>query len=453
MDKKSLYKQILFVSLPIVIQNLLDAAVNAADVLMINTVGQSAISATSLAVQYSTIYHMVLYGIGTGITMLSAQYFGKGDERSVETVEGIGLRFSTSIAMFFALCMLTIPRLMMKVFTNDVELITLGASYLRILAPGYLIWSFCAVYISTLRCTNRVTQATVLEAIALAVNVCLNAVFIFGLFGLPKMGVFGVGLATTISRVVELIGCIIVSEKTKGVKLNPLAAFRKAPLLTADFLKMALPAVLNDVVWSVAFSMYSVILGHMGNDAVAANSITSTVRNLGSVVCFGCGSAGGIIVGQILGRDEINEAKHVANIFFGICAITGILGGGVVLAVMPFALKHAALTETALGYLKGMMLINSYYILGQSVNTLLIAGIFRAGGDSKYGLICDIIDMWVYAVPLGFLAAFVLKLPVLWVYFLLCTDEFVKWPFVFAHYFKYKWAKNITRDAGELEES
>ena len=100
-----------------------------------------------------------------------------------------------------------------------------------------------------------------------------------------------------------------------------------------------------------------------------------------------------------------------------------------------------------------MMLINSYYILGQSVNTLLIAGIFRAGGDSKYGLICDIIDMWVYAVPLGFLAAFVLKLPVLWVYFLLCTDEFVKWPFVFAHYFKYKWAKNITRDAGELEES
>ena len=126
--------------------------------------------------------------------------------------------------------------------------------------------------------------------------------------------------------------------------------------------------------------------------------------------------------------------------------ITGALGGVIVLAVTPFVLKFASLNETAMHYLKYMLLINSYYIMGSAVNTALIAGVFRAGGDTKFGLICDTVDMWVYAVPLGFFAAFVLKLPVLWVYFLLCTDEFVKWPWVLHHYRKGEWAKNITRE-------
>ena len=192
--------------------------------------------------------------------------------------------------------------------------------------------------------------------------------------------------------------------------------------------------------------MYSVILGHLGNDAVAANSIVNVVRNLGTVLCYGIGSASGIIVGQILGEGSIEEGIRAGHICLRLAVVTGIIGGIIVFIITPFALAKASLTPVALDYLKFMLLINTYYISGTSVNTCLIAGVFRAGGDSKFGFKCDFIDMWCYAVPLGLLAAFVLKLPVKVVYFLLCTDEFVKWPWVFKHFYSHRWAKNITRD-------
>jgi Na+-driven multidrug efflux pump len=192
--------------------------------------------------------------------------------------------------------------------------------------------------------------------------------------------------------------------------------------------------------------MYSVIIGHLGNDVVAAYSITNVVRNLGTVFCFGMASAGGIIVGQILGSGEREEGIRTARILFRLTVLAGAIGGLIVFLVMPFALSHASLTPQALDYLKFMLLISTYYIMGTAVNTYLIAGIFRAGGDSKFGFICDTIDMWAYAVPLGLLSAFVFKLPVKVVFFLLCTDEFVKWPWVLKHYYSNKWAKNITRE-------
>ena len=290
------------------------------------------------------------------------------------------------------------------------------------------------------------STSTVLEVIALICNVCLNAVFIFGLFGIPKMGVRGVAMATTISRFIQLMGCAYVSSRDVGVRLTFRTMFEKHELLQKDFISMALPAIGNDLVWSLAFSMYSVILGHMGNDAVAAYSIVNVVRNLGCVLCYGIGSASGIIVGQILGEGKRERGIYMGHVLLRLSVITGAIGGVIVLLIMPFALKHASLTPTALDYLRFMLLINTYYIMGTAVNTCLIAGIFRAGGDSKFGFKCDTIDMWCYAVPLGLLAAFVFKLPVKVVYFLLCTDEFVKWPWVLKRFYSYKWANNITRD-------
>ncbi len=447
---KVLYRRIAVVALPIILQNLLDAAVNSADVLMLNFVGQTAISATSLASQYSSIYFMFLYGIGTGVSMLSAQYWGKGDSKTIEKVEGLGMRFSTTIGAVSCLCCFFIPELMMKVFTNDEELIRMGAVYLRILAPAIFLWSISTVYTAVLRCIGRVATSTAIEAITLLTNVALNAVFIFGLFGLPQMGVTGVALATTISRIVQLLCCIVVSAKGAAVKLTikPIFSFRQVASseLRKDFISMALPAIGNDVIWSVGFSMYSVILGHLGNDAVAANSIVSVVRNLGCVLCYGIGSAAGIIIGQILGTGQIEEGKKASHTMFRMAIAAGAVGGLIVFAVTPFVMSHANLTETALDYLLFMMRINIYYVMGTAVNTILIAGVFRAGGDSKFGFWCDTIDMWVYAVPLGLIAAFVFDLPVKVVYFLLCTDEFVKWPWVLKHFYSHKWAKNITRD-------
>ena len=253
-------------------------------------------------------------------------------------------------------------------------------------------------------------------------------------------------IATALSRIIELIGCIVVSLFSQDIRLNPGYMFLRNRVLFQDFIRLSLPALLNDLAWSVAFSMYSVILGHMGSDAVAANSLVVVVRNFGTVLCFGTASAGGILLGNVMGEGDMERAKEYASKLMKLTVITGAIGGLLVLCATPFVLHFAKLSETAMHYLKYMLLINTCYIMGTAVNTTLIAGVFRAGGDSRFGLICDTIDMWGYAVPLGFLAAFVLKLPVLWVYFLLCTDEFVKWPWVIRHYRSQKWLKNITRE-------
>lgn len=444
--KDDFYRQMFKLAIPIIIQNLLSAAVNSSDVIMLNYVGQSAISAVSLAANYSNILFMVYYGLGTGASLLCAQYFGKKNMQAIHAVEGIALRFSFAISALVALAAFTMPQRMLLLFTSDQELIAIGSSYIRIMGITYLCWGVTEIYLAILRSIGRVTISMTLNMLAFGLNILLNAMFIFGLFGAPKLGVTGVAIATASSRLIQLVACVIVSLLSKDVKLNPAYMFIRSKTLLNDFIHLSLPALGNDLSWSVAFSMYSVILGHLGTEAVAANSLVTVVRNVGSVFCFAIASAGTILLGRVMGQEELEKSKSYASRMLKMTVVAGAVGGVIVLAVTPFVLRFASLNDTAMHYLKYMLLINSYYIMGSAVNTALIAGVFRAGGDTKFALICDTIDMWVYAVPLGFFAAFVLKLPVLWVYFLLCTDEFVKWPWVIRHYRKGEWAKNITRE-------
>ena len=440
------YKHIWKLFIPIVVQNLLSAAVSSTDVVMLNFVGQSSISAVSLAANYASILFMVYYGLGTGATLLCAQYYGKGDFRAIQIVQSIAMRFSLLISLVAAAVAFCIPDKMMLLFTNDPELIAIGADYLRVMGVTYVCWSIIEIYLSTLRSVGRAAISMVLNIVAFGLNIVLNAVFIFGLLGAPRMGATGVAIATAVSRVVELLGCCIVSLRSKDVKLNLRGLFVRNELLQKDFVSRAIPAMLNDLSWGVAFSMYSVILGHLGNDAVAANSLVVVVRNITTTFCFAVAGSGSILLGNVLGTGDMEKAKDYASHMMRMTVIAGAVGGVVVLISIPGVMRFASLSDTAMGYLRNMLLINSYYIMGAAVNTSLIAGVFRAGGDTRFGMICDTIDMWCYAVPLGFFAAFVLKLPVMWVYFLLCTDEFVKWPWVLKRYFSGKWMKNITRD-------
>ena len=443
---KSYYGRIFHHVTPIVIQNLLSAAVGSADVVMLNSVGQSAIAAVSLATQYTNVLFMVFYGLGTGATMLCAQYFGKGEYEPIRVVQGIAMRISLIVSVVLSLVAFFKPDMMMLIFTKDQELIELGAIYLRYMGVTYLCWGILEVYLAVLRSIGKVRISMVMNVLAFSLNIILNAVFIYGLFGAPKMGVAGVALATMLSRVIELIGCFVVSVFQKEIKLHFGYMFKTNKLLMQDFIKISLPALGNDISWGLAFSMYSVIMGHMGTDVVAANSLVTVVRNFGTTFCFGIASGGTILLGNIIGSNQLEEAKECASQIMKLTILAGLFGGIVVLLASPLVLEYASLTETAHRYLKYILLINSYYIMGIAVNTTLRAGVFRAGGDTRFGFICDTIDMWVYAVPLGFIAAFVLKLPVMVVYFLLCTDEFVKWPWVIRRYRSKKWLKNITRD-------
>ena len=442
----SFKKDILRLAVPIVLQNIVTTAVNSADVIMLGFVGQNALSAGSLANQVMFILQLVYTGISSGVIMLAAQYWGKKDTKTIEHIMGIGMQLSIFISSMFFIMAFFFPHVLMRIFTNDINLITEGIPYLRMVSFSYLFMSFSQVYLCAMRSIERVHFSTVTNAVALILNIIFNAVFIFGLFGAPKLGILGVALATVIARAVEFTICVIDNFIPKAIHFHIKNVLEVNKILFFDFMKYSLPAFGNEIVWGVAFSMYSVIMGHLDSDIVAANAVVVVARNLGTVACFGIADAGAIILGKSIGSGNTDTIKSDSSHFVKITSMSAVVGGIVIFLLRPVFFTMADLTPTAKSYLGIMLFINMYYIVGQAFNTAMICGVFRSGGDSKWGFFCDIIDMWCYSVPLGFISAFVLKLPPMWVYFLICTDEFVKIPFVYKHYKSYKWLKNITRD-------
>ena len=449
-EKRAFYKNAIKITAPIALQNFMDAAVSSADVIMLSFVSQSALAASSLAGQVAFVLNMLLFGIGSGASILSAQYWGKGDTKAIERVLGLSLKLTLVITALFTAAAAAFPGAIMRIFTEDTALISEGILYLRAVSASYLLGGFCSVYLSVMRSIERVKMSAAVHCSAVIMNVLLNACFIFGLGPFPKLGIIGVALATSITRAAEAAVCLCDSQMCKTVKLRVKYLIARGGQLMKDFIRFAVPAAANDVVWGLAFSIYSVILGHLSSDIVAANSVATVVRNLGTVVCFGCSSSAAIVLGKALGDNRLAEAKAYAGRFVKLAVVTALIGGIVILCARPLVMMYMEIavevTPLVREELSIMLYINSYYIMDASLNTMLICGIFRSGGDVKFGMFCDAIAMWAYAVPVGLLCAFVLKLPEMWVYFILCLDEFVKLPAVFMHYRKGTWLKNITRD-------
>ena len=444
-EAKSFYKDLRNVVQPMAIQNLISSAVNSADVIMLGYISQTAIAASSLAGNVAFILFMISTGLSSGLVMLGAQYWGKKDTEAIKTLLGIGLRICCSVEIIVACIAAFYPRILMLIFTKDEALIAEGCRYLRAASFSYVCLSFSQMFQAGFKSIERVKIVTITSTTSLFLNIGLNAVFIFGLLGVPKMGITGVGIATSIARFIEMVICFIYAGHQTDIKFSVSCVFRRNKLLTRDFFKYSLPAVGNELVWGSAFAMYSVIMGHLGEDIVAANSVVNTVRQLGSVLCFGMAYGGAIVVGKYMGAGDMAVAERNASRLARVTIFSGVLGAVLLICLYPVLPYIADLNETAAHYRNILLFINSYSLIGASINTVLICGIFRAGGDSKFGFVADIINMWCVSVPLGLLAAFVFKLPPLWVYFILFLDEFEKMPFVIHHYFKKGWLRNITR--------
>ena len=445
-EAKSFYKDLRNVVQPMAIQNLISSAVNSADVIMLGYIGQTAIAAASLAGNVAFILFMISTGLSSGLVMLAAQYWGKKDTESIKTLLGIGLRICCTVEIIVALIAAFYPRILMLIFTKDEGLILEGCKYLRAASFSYVCLSFSQMYQAGFKSIERVKIVTITSTTSLFLNIGLNAVFIFGLFGIPKMGITGVGIATSIARFIEMVICFIYAGRQQDVRFSISCIFRSNKLLTRDFIRYSMPAVGNELVWGAAFAMYSVIMGHLGEEIVAANSVVNTVRQLGSVLCFGMAYGGAIVLGKYMGAGDMKIAERNASRLARITILSGVAGAILIICLYPILPFIADLNETAAHYRNVLLFINAFSIIGASINTVLICGIFRAGGDSKFGFIADSINMWCVSVPLGLLAAFVFKLPPLWVYFILYLDEFEKMPFVIRHYFKKGWLRNITRD-------
>ena len=440
--KRSLRKEIVRLALPIALQQFMTALVGACDAIMLGKLSQDAMSAVSLATQVTFVFNLFMFAFMAGENMFVAQYYGKGDYTGISQVFSLVTKICGCIAVVFLAGTLFFPEQLMRILTNEKTLIGLGSEYLRVIGISYVFSGIAQTFLAIMKNCGAVNMSTLINGVMVILNIALNAVFIFGLSGFPKMGIKGAALATVLATVVQFLWSVgYVLCRIRAVKFSLRSCEKK---LFGRFWQKAVPLLINNLAWGIGFSMYSVIMGHLGTDAVAANGIANISKNLVVCFCLGLGNAGSIIVGNRLGADRLQEAKEVGETLTKTAIIAGIVSGLVLIALSPFITKMVDLTPTARGYLQKMLLISSYYIAGKSVNCMTIGGIFAAGGDSKFGMLCDSVTLWCIIVPLGCICAFILKLPVMIVYFVLNLDEIIKLPVVYKHYKKYKWIKNLT---------
>lgn len=443
--RKGFYHELLVLVIPIVAQNLITSAVSMADVVMLGKLDQTSLSASSLAGQVQFLLNIVFFGLASSLTILASQYWGKQDRPVVGKILGIGLIISIVICGLATILAFFMPRQLISIWTNIPELQEAGAKYLKYVALSYLFAGISQPYLSIMKACERVMLSTAISFTTLWANIILNACLIFGLGPFPRLGIVGAALATTIVRGIELVMCLVDYSRQSVIPRSLVNMFSIPNYLVKDFVKYCLPAFINDALWGLAFNMNSIIMGHLESDIVAANSIVTVARDLITTVGFGVSAASSIMLGKTIGENRLEDARKDASSFLRVAFLVSIAQGLILFALTPIIPKFVNLSDRANRYLQIMLLINIVYQMGQIINTLLIASLFRCGGDSKYGMYLDIISMWFFAVPLGLLSAFVLKLPSIVVYLLMCTDEFAKMPFAFWHYKKGNWIKNLTR--------
>lgn len=444
-EKTAFYKKLFSLVLPIAFQQFMLAAVSASDALMLGFVNQDSLSAVSLAGQITFVFNLFMGGLTMGTSILAAQYYGKGDVTSIEKIFAYVTKISFLISSLFFLASFFMPGILMRIFTNEQQLISGGSIYLRIVSLSYLFTGISQIYLCIMKNTGDAMKSMAIGSSSVVINIFLNAALIFGLLFFPEMGIAGAALATSVSKLVEMLWAYAESLGENRIRLHMKYCFEADRLLARDYWKYTTPMLGDYLVWGCGFTMYSVIMGHLGSDAVAANSIANIVKNLIVSFCTGLANGGGIIVGYELGLGNLPQAKAFGRLLWKMAVISGAASGLFLLTITPLILNVTSLSPQAAGYLKWMLVFCACYMVAKAVNMTTIAGIFPAGGDSQFGLICDAVTMWIFAVPAGFLAAFYWNLPVVIVFLIINLDEVVKLPAAVIHYRKYGWLKNITR--------
>lgn len=435
---KEFYKKLRELMIPIAFQSFMLAAVSAGDSAMLGFVDENAMAAVSLAGNIQFVENLFLAAVVCGATILTAQYWGKGDKSMVERIFGLILRYALVISAVFCVAAFTVPKQMMGIFTNQAELIALGGEYIQLAALSYLLTGITQCYLCVMKTTGLTKQSAAISSFALGLDTVLNAVFIFGL----HMGAAGAALTTTISRAVELAVTLVYSRKMAA---QPRLG-KVSKEVHRDFLKCSIPHLINCMVWGLGTTLYSVIIGHLGTAITAANSVANIVRQLAISVCRGLGSGGEVMLAQVLGSGDLTKGKEYGrrlsrlSILCGlVCAVLALIFGSVLSHFMT--LSDAARTD-----LNVMIWICAFYMLAQCINVVVVCGVFTAGGDTAFDAYSVAVTMWLVIIPLAATAAFWWEWDPLKVYFILNMDEAVKIPWVYAHYKKYKWLNNITRE-------
>lgn len=436
---------------PIALQNLINTAVTTADVVMLGKVGETALSSGSLAGQVHFVMGLMIFGMTSGASVLTAQYWGKKDLATIEKVFSMTISFAMMAGIVFFVAAEFFPEQIMHIFSSEEEVIKGGVAYLKIVAFCYPISAFTTAYLYLMRSIERVKIGTAVFAGSLVANVVLNAIFIFGLLGVPAMGVRGAALATLLSRCLEfLIVLYYLFLVNRQVRLRKYYLFHWDSLLLRDFLVLSIPVVLNETLWGAGMSANAAILGQLGSAAAAANSVVRVIRELVMVMSVGLSAATSVLVGKAIGEKRLDLAQIYARRMMGLSIVVTSCASITMFCFRTRITGALTLGEQAREYLLFMLVVLAVYSLCQSVSCPVIVGILRASGDTRFGLILEGMALWVGSILLGWIGAFVLHLSVKGVFMLLMLDEFIKLPFALWRYRSKIWLKDVTREGDSL---
>lgn len=442
-DKKFLRKTIA-IGIPIAIQALLNTTLNLVDNMMIGSLGESSIAAVGLANKVFFVFTLLLFGVVSGSSILTAQYFGKRDIKNIRRVLGMSLIIGLSGALLFMIAGLFIPKAVMRIFTPSEGTISIGASYLAIVAVSYPLTAITNCYISLLRATNKVKAPVFISLVAILVNVVLNYTFIFGNFGAPRLGVQGAAIATVIARLVECISILSVVYISKGpaaARIKELIGFDKE-FIKKYFITVS-PVIANEFMWGLGVTMYSLVYGRMGDRAVAAITITQNVEQICVVIFQGLSSATAVILGNELGANKLKDAeKHAKSFFILQLMLTIVMGFVCILIRNPLIDLFSVQKDVASDIIK-CLTVFVCYLPFRMFNLINIVGVLRSGGDTKASLLLDITGVWCVGIPFAFLGGIVLGLPIYYVYAMITIEEVYKFILGFKRYKQKKWLKNI----------
>ena len=440
------YSKVLALVLPMALQNLINVGVTAADVVMLGRVGEKVLSGASLGGQVPFILNLFLFGIASGAAVLTAQYWGKKDTDSIEKILGIGLTTAMTAGILFMIVSFTIPKQIMGIFTSDPEVISYGVQYLKILAFSYPIVTFTATYLNIIKSIERVVISTVVYASSLLLNIIINAILIFGLFGAPKLGIVGAAIGTLCARILELVIVAFYAKfRNREVRIKLSYMLHMDKTLFKDFFVYSGPVILNELLWGLAVSANSAIIGHLGSSATAAYSVAQTTRQLAMVIVLGLANATAIMIGKVIGEKREEMAIIYARRFMKLTTICSLLGSVLVVAIRPMLISGLGFSGQTAEYMSVFLIFLAVHIVFHGLSTTIIVGVLRSGGDTRFGMCVDAGSMWGFSILWGFMAAFVFKAPVELVYAILLSDEILKMPLSLFRYRSKKWLKSVTR--------
>ena len=444
-DKKRFNKDLLTLAVPLALQNLLGALVGASDALMLGRLNQASIAAVSLANQISFIMSLFTGSVIGAISVLIAQYMGKGDQRNTQRFFAMGIRYAFGISVVFFLLAFCIPEQLMRIFTPEEELIRIGSEYLRIVSFSYLFMGISQPYLMVMRTSGRVKTSLWISAVTVIVDMTADCFLIYGVGSWKGLGANGSAYSTIAVEAIALCICIVESMQKDHIHpdRSSMRFFSKA--FERDIWKVIPGMLASALSWGLSMTMHQFILGHMGTDATAAASVTGVATQMIQCVSMGLAAGGGIILGKMLGRDEFAMAKVYGKRFFRVSFINGLINAGLLLIVGPLVYFFYALEPQAKTYLIQMLAYNMLYMFAFAYNTIYTVGVFPAGGDSRYDAISVIIATWCFAIPLSLLGCFVFHWPVMVVYMVMCCDEIIKFPFIYLRFNTDIWVKNLTR--------